>query len=682
VKIYVTVNTIVYDNEFEELITYVEFLHKNGVDAVIVQDLGVIDLLRKVFPNLEIHASTQTHNFSIEGIKLLKDIGVKRTVVARELTIDEVKEASKIMDVEVFIHGALCTCYSGQCLMSSEISFRSGNRGECIQACRLPYKLFKDNHKYIETTGSYLLSPKDLCTINNIKEILTSGVASLKIEGRMKSKEYVYLVTSLYRKAIDMFYNNEEIIVDESLIEKIQKEFNRGFTKGHLFGDKKSDLMNPIRPNHAGVKIGEVIKVTKDKITAKLISKLNQGDGIKFEACDKGFIVNMMYKDKLLVNSADIDDIVEFNNTIELTGPDTVLKTLDIEISKYYETIENKRIPINIIVKAKENETLKITLNDEKYSVIEEGVVVEKSINAPTSEEKIIEQVSKLGNTPFTIKSITAKIDPNIFVPIKEINELRRKAVERLISLRETRENVFVKNKYELVVPNYSQTNFRLNISVYNEKQLIDSLNNEHIDNIYIRDYELYKKFEDKANVFYYLPRLIKTYEKATRCVIQDLGSLNYYKKGVTNYPLNIVNSYSVAFLHNMGVETVTLSSELPITEIKTLIESYNQRYGSNPNLEIIVYGRYEAMIIKHLVLDMNIDNLDINDKYYLEDKKGNEFRVLQNKNNTTILSSRFIDYSKTLNDAIKTGVMNFRIELLDEDNVDEIIEKFKDIKR
>jgi putative protease len=211
---------------------------------------------------------------------------------------------------------------------------------------------------------------------------------------------------------------------------------------------------------------------------------------------------------------------------------------------------------------------------------------------------------------------------------------------------------------------------------------LIDSLNNEHIDNIYIRDYELYKKFEDKANVFYYLPRLIKTYEKATRCVIQDLGSLNYYKKGVTNYPLNIVNSYSVAFLHNMGVETVTLSSELPITEIKTLIESYNQRYGSNPNLEIIVYGRYEAMIIKHLVLDMNIDNLDINDKYYLEDKKGNEFRVLQNKNNTTILSSRFIDYSKTLNDAIKTGVMNFRIELLDEENVNEIIEKFKDIKR
>ena len=193
-KIYVTVNTIVYNDEIDECLNYIEFLHKNSVDALIMQDLGLISLVRKTFPSLEIHASTQAHNHNIENIKFLETLGVKRVVLAREVSIDEINKFDTNMDIEVFIHGALCVSYSGCCLFSSLNGSRSGNRGECVGSCRLPYKL-SDGKNIIKTEGDYLLSMKDLCTAPYLKEILDSKIVSLKIEGRMKSPEYVGFVT-------------------------------------------------------------------------------------------------------------------------------------------------------------------------------------------------------------------------------------------------------------------------------------------------------------------------------------------------------------------------------------------------------------------------------------------------------------------------------------------------------
>ena len=291
IKVYITVNTLIYENEVESFLEYIEFIHKLGVDAVIMQDLGMIDLVRKTYPNLDIHVSTQAHIHNLEGVKLMESLGVKRVVLARETPIELIKEIKNNtnIELEVFIHGALCISYSGQCLMSSLIGGRSGNRGTCSQCCRMPYDLIKDGKKI--NKDKYLLSTKDLNTIYNIDKLI--DIDSLKIEGRMKRPEYVYMVVSLYRKAIDSYINKGIIDITDNDIKEIKKLFNRDFTKGFIFHEE--NITNTFRPNHMGIKIGKVID-NKKYTTIKLEDDLNLQDGIRFLEDDKGMTITTMYK--------------------------------------------------------------------------------------------------------------------------------------------------------------------------------------------------------------------------------------------------------------------------------------------------------------------------------------------------------------------------------------------------
>ena len=280
VKVYVTVNTIIYENEVKDFLEYIFYLHKINVDALIMQDIGMIKVVKEKFPNLEVHASTQCHNYNDEGISLLKSLGVSRVVLDREMTLEEIKNLKTDIEKEVFIHGALCVSYSGCCLFSSLNGGRSGNRGECTQCCRLPYALY-ENNKRIDTEGNYLLSTKELNTLDNLKEILDTDIVSLKIEGRMKSPEYVGYVTRLYRKLIDNYYNKEEMIITDEERENLKLLFNREFTTGYLFNN--SNIMNIKTPNHLGIEIGKVIRVDKDKVHIKLTKTLNQAiNDLKF----------------------------------------------------------------------------------------------------------------------------------------------------------------------------------------------------------------------------------------------------------------------------------------------------------------------------------------------------------------------------------------------------------------
>ena len=239
-KVYVTVNTIIYESEFNLLEEYIDYLYEINVDAIIVQDLGVISLVRKKYPDFEIHASTQMNVFNSNGIKILKKLGIKRVVLARETDIDTIKELVKEgLEIEVFIHGALCFSYSGNCLMSYSIGSRSGNRGKCAQPCRKTYSLYENNNLIVNKKA--LLSMKDLCTINNIQDLINANVASFKIEGRMKSSEYVYTVVKSYRNAIDKNMKSS----DES-IKKMKIMFNRKFTSGYLFKETKTLILKDI----------------------------------------------------------------------------------------------------------------------------------------------------------------------------------------------------------------------------------------------------------------------------------------------------------------------------------------------------------------------------------------------------------------------------------------------------
>jgi len=232
VKVYVTTNILVYEKEVDSFLEYISFLHRNNVDAVIIQDLGMLDLVRKTFPNLEVHASTQMHIHNLDGASFMEKLGVKRVVLARETSVSKIKEIKENtnIDIEIFVHGALCVSYSGQCLMSSLIGQRSGNRGTCAGSCRQMYSIVDEkNNTLLE--NFYPLSMKDLCSLENLKTLLDVGITSLKIEGRMKSSSYVYTVVKLYRLAIDSYYENNEIKIDYEELYNLKKIFNREFTK-------------------------------------------------------------------------------------------------------------------------------------------------------------------------------------------------------------------------------------------------------------------------------------------------------------------------------------------------------------------------------------------------------------------------------------------------------------------
>ena len=253
-KVYITLNTLMKNHELYDGLKFAEYIYKEGADAVIVQDLGLVKLLRKYLPELNIHASTQMTLANSESVKTIEDLGVNRVVLPRELTLEEIKficEKSSA-ELEVFIHGALCVCYSGQCLMSSFIGGRSGNRGLCAQPCRLPWSLSEDGNKYGDT--SYLISPRDLMTIELLPRLKKAGVCSLKLEGRMKSPEYVAIVTSIYRKYVDMLegLGEKEYLVEEADKEILMQAFNRGgFTRGYLEGSRNfRKLVYPKHPKN------------------------------------------------------------------------------------------------------------------------------------------------------------------------------------------------------------------------------------------------------------------------------------------------------------------------------------------------------------------------------------------------------------------------------------------------
>lgn len=626
VKIYATMNTLIKDNEVEEFLKQAEFLHKNGIDALIVQDFGMICLLREKYPNLEIHASTQANTSSKETAELFYNLGVKRIVFSREMSLEEINSITVPIEKEVFVHGALCICYSGCCLMSSMIGTRSGNRGECAGSCRLPYTL-KQNDREIKT--GYLLSTKELNTSSNFKEILNSDIVSFKIEGRMKSPEYVGFITDYYRQLID---NNGNIDLDV-YTKKLKTIFNREFTKGHLFNCSTEELMNTKTPNHIGLEIGKVIETTKDKIKIKLNYPLNQQDGIRFLNSNTGFIVNYLYdKNGKMVNSA--TDICYVDNKVNLKINDIVSKTQDYKLLTELKSYKERKIPISLKVNCYIGKPLEIIIYDNENTIKVTGEIVEKSINAPISIERIKIQMTKLGETPFVCDNIVVNADENIFIPIKNLNELRRKIVDELINAREnSRKEVIIKDVY---YKNKKIANvFGISSTVYTEEQLKMCLS-ENVDRIYVVDKNIYEKYNHLNNVYYKLPRCSRS---ITKNIKEKNITSDYFefsgKDVIGDYGLNVYNAYTVYYLNKLGIELVNVSVELNELEINSLIKNYINIFNCYPSIEVFAYGRVENMIIKGNILNIeeNIHN------YNLIDIKKRKFPTYYDGDNTHILN-------------------------------------------
>jgi len=681
VRVYVTVNTIIFEREKDEFLSYLEFLYKNNVDAVIMQDIGMIAKVRSFLPNLEVHASTQLHNHNIEGIRLLEKMGVSRIVMAREMSLDEISKIDTNLEKEVFVHGALCIGYSGCCLFSSMNTNRSGNRGECIASCRLTYRLL-ENNKEVKTYGDYLLSTKELNTVKYIDKLIESGINSFKIEGRMKSPEYVGLVTKIYRQAIDSYYNNKKFAINEELLKKMSVLFNRDYTKGFLFNDKGSSLMNIKAPNHQGIYLGKVIEFNNKEIKIKLDEEINQEDGIRLLDENKGMIVNRLYNEKKqLVNHLNKGEIAILDNKINCSKKGIVNKTIDKKLIEELKKIKEKKITINAEIFLKKNLPLKLVIwDDDGNKVIVSLKDVEEAINRPLDLESVKKQITRLGNTPFTLNNIDIYMDDDVFVNNKELNEIRRIACDKLIEQRKNKKISSKNNPFLTSNKKHILEKSSLNVLVRTKEQL-DAAKELAVDNIYITDYLLYQQNKSN-NMYYVLPRVINNYHnyENENLLVRELGSINKYSENnniSSDYTLNIVNSDSIKLLESFGVKRVGLSPEALLNELEC----------SKYNIEYVVYGRIELMITKYCPVNMILNNDDLkcilcrNNAYSLKDMQGRIYPMLHDKHLTTIFDHKVIDFSSNFN-KLKGKINNFRIDLFDESysKAKEIITKFKEL--
>ena len=659
VKVYITINTIVYEDEVKEFLEFVKLIYDNNVDAVIIQDIGMADLIHKKFPDLELHASTQMNIMDIESLKLLKNIGFKRVVLARETPLSLIKQMKKEVDIEleVFIHGALCVSCSGQCLISYFKTGRSGNRGMCAQICRHPFDLYKDDER-IYVKDKFLLSPKDLCTIDKIPELIESGIDSFKIEGRMKSKEYVGLVTRVYRNKIDTLIHTDEDILN------MKKLFNRDFTLGHLYNQTGKDLINGHKPNHLGVYIGKVIDYKKNEATIELSSDVKQGDAIRIVGKkEEGFYLNRLCINGLLVNSAKKGDIITVITKNKVEPLSNVYKTVDITLNNYINETSIDRRKVYIDGKFK-------TINSDIIFTITDGIhneeitlkdVVFEAKNKPTTKEEIKEKLEKLGNEIFKFKNLDIDIDENIFISMSTINNLRRDIIYLLKQDRVKKGN----KKYEEY--SFKKLNISKENDVYFEVQ-----NEEQLK--YILDTTDYKCYVSDRF-------LLEKYKNNDRVLNQN-KIVRKYKDildNITDSNFNVVNSYSIYHLHSLGAKAVTLSYELDINKIKDIYNNFKCRYNFEPNLQVVIYGKPEVMTSKYCILNTYLGNgkktncsICKNGNYYLVDRDDKKYKIKKSNDCFMhILNYENVNLLEDIKELNKIGITNYRIILDDETSLE-----------
>jgi putative protease len=454
VKGYVTFNTLVFDHELGEAARALAAIARAGADAVIVQDLGIVQLARRVSPSLEIHGSTQMSITSAEGVRLAQRFGIKRVTLARELSLDEVRaiRAQTDCELEIFVHGALCVAYSGQCFSSEAWGGRSANRGQCAQACRLPYDLIVDDHRKPLGDSRYLLSPGDLMTLRHIPEIVRVGVSALKIEGRYKDAEYVALTTRAYRDAVDRAWSGSPACVAQMEELQLEQIYSRGLGPYFLSGTNHQQVVRGRAPRHRGVLIGRVIRIADESVliqpaSAAAVSPVKPGDGLVFDAADWRSPEEPEEGGRVYEAAAAPDGAVELrfaNRAIDLTRirpGDLVWRTHDPAVQKaarpYIDTpAPVRRQPVRVRVIAREGEPMAAT-----WTLVDRPSMT-VSVNSPEplaaararsiTLESLREQFGRLGGTAYELTSVDLEMHGRPFAPPSLLNSVRRQAVELL----------------------------------------------------------------------------------------------------------------------------------------------------------------------------------------------------------------------------------------------------------
>lgn len=728
VRVYVTVNTLVDDSELPALKDYLRYLYEVGADAAILQDVGVARLARRIVPHLPIHASTQMTAHDLAAVNELADYGFERVILSRELSLAEIADICRQArcQVETFIHGALCICYSGQCLMSSMIGGRSGNRGRCAQPCRLPYQLldFEGHNSLLDQgVGEFLLSPKDFQTIEHLPELIKAGVVSLKIEGRMKRAEYVAVVVDAYRRAVDRaLADPENYSVPESDLRDLEQIFNRGFTSAHLFAKNSREMMSDRRPNNRGVMIGRVTQYSPQQrmVFLKLEGPLAPGDIIEAWVKVGGRVtieVESLQVADLPVESAGAGEEVSLYCPEMIRSGDRVFKVFDSRLthkvqSWYAKPYARRRIAVTMTVAAKVGEPLQITVSDREghSGVAQTQFIGQAARNRPLTIEGLEAQCSRLGNTPFAIEQFAANIEGEVMVPVSEINDARRRAVEELEKARlekfqrpalvyDKRPEPEIRFKPEMsVVTANNKSTLELLVKVDTLEQadaaiaggsdwLMISGERFHgtlmTQNEYGRILSQAKK--QKVKVVFNLPRIIRDSNRlqAERQLawfgelvpdavgVANIGSLARVRqypglKIHADYPLNLFNSEALSFVRDLGAISATLSPELTMTQVQKLAQS------CIIPIECLVHGHLTLMISEFCALNAYLgeagpdscDGICRRNEYRLQDRKGEFFPVMTDEAcRMHILNGKELSMLPHVPRLAQAGVGRIRIE-------------------
>lgn len=736
VRIYITVNTLVDDQELPALADYLVFLHNVGVDGIIVQDLGAIRLAKRVVPNLPLHASTQMTITNSSGVDFAVAAGMERSVVARELSLAELEAAcSRDTEIEAFIHGALCVCYSGQCLMSSLIGGRSGNRGRCAQPCRLPYKLVNEAGRDMlagKEAGQYLLSPKDMNTLTILPKLIEAGVVSYKIEGRMKRPEYVAVVVDAYRRAIDSYKAGKYQVPEEDLA-NIEQIFNRDFTTAYLENRPGRTMMSDRRPNNRGVLIGRVVKLDKqkNKATVKLEKDLHVGDGLEFWVTVGGRVGTAVTE--LLVNGNSVElakagqqATIDVPNGVRFN--DRVFRTLDSDLMAYAQRFfgpeAKRRIPVTAVVNARLGEPMEIILTDGEGNVGrgETDFIVEAARKRPLDRAGVLKQLDRMGTTEYVLEGLSFNHDENVMVPMSEMNEARRMACE---ALDKARLEAFAPARKAVhtipqdLVPSYhgprsheglltvhcdSLSKVQTALSAGAERILFggDCFNHKApTDEDYSRAVAMVRKAG--REIAFATPRIVKEGQLSYFTRLFDLWqalkpdyvyinnnslwSLAEARKGLVPWAdmsLNIFNSQTLGFWSDLGAKGATLSPELTMEQVQHLAA-----VGQVP-VECLVQGPIEMMVSEYCVGGSFLGNLHkgpctfkCGEGLYLEDRKDARFPIATDQYcRMHILNAHDLSLATSVKAMAQYGINHLRIDgrSYDNDKLAELITMYKQI--
>jgi len=634
VKVYVTMNTLLFQSEIAAAMEQVDKLYHCDVDALIIQDLGLLELVSKCYPDFELHASTQMAINSLNGSLFVANKGITRVVLARETPLEVIKKVCAAgIDVEIFAYGALCVSYSGQCLISSVLKNRSGNRGICAQLCRMPYKVFDFlNNDYVSLDQGYLLSLKDLNLIDHIPELIDANVTSLKIEGRMKRPEYVAYVTKIFRRAIDNYYENKNFTLSKVELDELKKLFNRGFTNGFIFNENSKDMVNSFRPNHLGIEIGYVVAKSSNKVQIKLTYPLHQFDGIRVlnKKKDVGLVCNRIYLNGLLVNKADKGEIIEMDVDQYLEKDDKVVLTSDFnslkEIKEMVKKDSNKQ-PIYAKITLIKSEKIKLELQSRRNKVsLYSDFIVQEASKHEITNDRIRDCLDSIATTPYYFKDLVINKSDNIFVSVKAIKEIRRNAISQLMDL----DKAMNTNRSFKKIYNHSRLNINITKQVIQEINSLDQIKNDALN--FSNRRELINK-----NVKY-LPNVIDHYDQdnGSYNFVNSLGQINNSSDFIAGMSFNITNAYALKFLYDNGANCVILSSELNQSNLDDLLNSFIDIFETKPNVAILNKGRKTLMLNKYNYLLKYADShyaLEIeNEKLRLSKDNLNHLKILESK--------------------------------------------------